>query len=77
MIAVSGGAIDECPTSPLAVNLRALSLEESFLAAEVRELLAKPDDEDLKEFTRIERELRIAELVKCLESVRMQIRSRA
>ena len=71
----------DCRQSGSTESLRALALEESLLAAEVKELSegaeVDDDDEDLKEFTRIEREIRVSELHKCLVGVRQQMASRA
>ena len=74
----------DCRQSGSSESLHALSLEESLLLAEIQELTQKRpevevddnDDEDLKEFTRIEKELRIAEINKLLESVRQQMKAR-
>ena len=69
-------------------TLNALGLEESLLRAEISHLLREndsddntddntdDDDTDLKEFRRIEREIKLTELNKGLEAVRGQIEAK-
>lgn len=69
-------------------TLHALCLEERLLSAEVKALSERPEtektemdseseDEDLKEFRQIERELRVAELTKSLQIVRKEIQKKS
>jgi hypothetical protein len=78
----SGDANDDRNDDSSCETLDALRLEERLVSAEMTYLSATDDtrddsddevDDDLREFQKIEREIKFSELEKCLQSVRKQI----